>query len=183
MNGFADRARAGCRISRESLSAGAAERTRPSRHSGCRRSLVYSHLQGPLCRRVLCGPPRRRRLGGRAEMCGSVLQRAPAQCLNYLRASGRSVCLLVNFQKPKVEWKRIVHGFPVSEPFEMPAVARQIPRGLPIHFSGTTYISKLWAREIRPSTYYLSATAKKQTWPGTRCCRVSTLAPPAALGN
>lgn len=31
-----------------------------------------------------------------------------AQCLNYLRASGRSICLLVNFQKPKVEWKRIV---------------------------------------------------------------------------
>ena len=36
-----------------------------------------------------------------------------AQCLNYLRASGQSVCLLVNFQKPKVEWKRIVHGFQV----------------------------------------------------------------------
>ena len=35
-----------------------------------------------------------------------------AQCLNYLRASGRTVCLLVNFQKPKVEWKRIVLGFP-----------------------------------------------------------------------
>ena len=34
-----------------------------------------------------------------------------AQCLNYLRASGRSVCLLVNFQKPKVEWKRIVLAF------------------------------------------------------------------------
>jgi GxxExxY protein len=34
-----------------------------------------------------------------------------AQCLNYLRASGRNVCLLVNFQKPKVEWKRIVSGF------------------------------------------------------------------------
>ena len=34
-----------------------------------------------------------------------------AQCLNYLRASGRSVCLWVNFQKPKVQWKRIVHGF------------------------------------------------------------------------
>ena len=34
-----------------------------------------------------------------------------AQCLNYLRASGRTVCLLVNFQKPKVEWKRIVLGF------------------------------------------------------------------------
>lgn len=33
-----------------------------------------------------------------------------AQCLNYLRASGRRLCLLVNFQKPKVEWKRIVFG-------------------------------------------------------------------------
>jgi GxxExxY protein len=32
-----------------------------------------------------------------------------AQCLNYLRASGRTLCLLVNFQKPKVEWKRIVY--------------------------------------------------------------------------
>ena len=35
-----------------------------------------------------------------------------AQCLNYLRASGRNVCLLVNFYRPKVEWKRIVQGFP-----------------------------------------------------------------------
>ena len=34
-----------------------------------------------------------------------------AQCLNYLRASHRTVCLLVNFQKPKVEWKRIVQGY------------------------------------------------------------------------
>jgi GxxExxY protein len=34
-----------------------------------------------------------------------------AQCLNYLRASGRTVCLLVNFQKPRVEWKRIVYRF------------------------------------------------------------------------
>ena len=34
-----------------------------------------------------------------------------AQCLNYLRASGRKVCLLVNFQKPKVDWKRIVLGY------------------------------------------------------------------------
>jgi len=30
-----------------------------------------------------------------------------AQCLNYLRASGLTLCLLVNFQKPKVEWRRI----------------------------------------------------------------------------
>ena len=31
-----------------------------------------------------------------------------AQCLNYLRASGRKLCLLINFQKPKVEWKRVI---------------------------------------------------------------------------
>ena len=39
-----------------------------------------------------------------------------AQCLNYLRASGLSVCLLVNFQKPKVEWKRVVRGFQDTPP-------------------------------------------------------------------
>src|SRR5882672_243596 len=37
-----------------------------------------------------------------------------AQCLNYLRASGRSLCLLVNFQRPTVEWKRVIHGFQPS---------------------------------------------------------------------
>ena len=46
-----------------------------------------------------------------------------AQCLNYLRGSGRTLCLLVNFQKPKVEWKRIVLGFQIPEPIEAPLVA------------------------------------------------------------
>jgi GxxExxY protein len=32
-----------------------------------------------------------------------------AQCINYLRASQRNLCLLINFSKPKVEWKRVVH--------------------------------------------------------------------------
>ena len=31
-----------------------------------------------------------------------------AQCINYLKASGLKTALLINFQKPKVEWKRIV---------------------------------------------------------------------------
>jgi GxxExxY protein len=31
-----------------------------------------------------------------------------AQCLNYLRATGLRVCLLINFGKPKIEVKRIV---------------------------------------------------------------------------
>ena len=46
----------------------------------------------------------------------------PAQCLNYWRASGRTLCLLVNFQKPKVEWKRIVYGFQIAEPIEAPSL-------------------------------------------------------------
>jgi GxxExxY protein len=34
-----------------------------------------------------------------------------AQCLNYLKATDRTLCLLVNFQNPKVEWKRVVFNF------------------------------------------------------------------------
>jgi GxxExxY protein len=41
-----------------------------------------------------------------------------AQCLNYLRASGRSVCLLVNFQRPKAEWRRVVNGYQPVEALE-----------------------------------------------------------------
>ncbi len=33
-----------------------------------------------------------------------------AQCLNYLRASGLPVALVVNFPKPTLEWKRVVLG-------------------------------------------------------------------------
>jgi GxxExxY protein len=44
-----------------------------------------------------------------------------AQCLNYLRASGLGLCLLVNFQKSKVEWKRIIQGFQIPERIEEPS--------------------------------------------------------------
>jgi hypothetical protein len=44
--------------------------------------------------------------------------------LNYLKASGRTRCLLVNFQKPKVEWKRIVLGFQPAESADPPTLAR-----------------------------------------------------------
>jgi GxxExxY protein len=46
-----------------------------------------------------------------------------AQCLNYLRASGLGLCLLINFQKPKVEWKRIINGFHFPGPSEVPSPA------------------------------------------------------------
>ncbi len=31
-----------------------------------------------------------------------------AQCLNYLKASGHTLCLLVNFQKAKAEWRPVI---------------------------------------------------------------------------
>jgi GxxExxY protein len=34
-----------------------------------------------------------------------------AQCLNYLKASGLKIALLINFQHSKVEWKRVVRNF------------------------------------------------------------------------
>jgi len=34
-----------------------------------------------------------------------------AQCLNYLKATGLHICLLINFGKPRVEIKRIVLDF------------------------------------------------------------------------
>jgi GxxExxY protein len=34
-----------------------------------------------------------------------------AQCINYLKATGLRVCLLINFAKSKIEVKRIVRNF------------------------------------------------------------------------
>jgi GxxExxY protein len=34
-----------------------------------------------------------------------------AQCMNYLKATGKSICLLLNFGSPRVELKRIVNNF------------------------------------------------------------------------
>jgi GxxExxY protein len=33
-----------------------------------------------------------------------------AQCINYLKASGLHLALLVNFRKSRVEWRRVVHN-------------------------------------------------------------------------
>ena len=33
-----------------------------------------------------------------------------AQCINYLKASGMQIALLLNFQRSKVQWKRIVNN-------------------------------------------------------------------------
>ena len=32
-----------------------------------------------------------------------------AQCINYLKASGLHLALLINFRRPRVEWKRVVY--------------------------------------------------------------------------
>jgi GxxExxY protein len=33
-----------------------------------------------------------------------------AQCINYLKATGLTLCLLINFGKPRMEFQRIVNG-------------------------------------------------------------------------
>ena len=33
-----------------------------------------------------------------------------AQCINYLKASHLRLALLINFQRPKVQWKRVIYG-------------------------------------------------------------------------
>ena len=32
-----------------------------------------------------------------------------AQCINYMKASGLKVCLLVNFQHARIQWKKLVN--------------------------------------------------------------------------
>ena len=39
-----------------------------------------------------------------------------AQCLNYLKATGLSLCLLINFGKPKVDVRRVVNQFDAKTP-------------------------------------------------------------------
>jgi GxxExxY protein len=38
------------------------------------------------------------------------------QCINYLRASNKNLALLINFQRPKLEWKRIILANPNPQP-------------------------------------------------------------------
>jgi GxxExxY protein len=43
-----------------------------------------------------------------------------AQCINYLRASRLTLCLLINFQKSTVEWRRVGNNFlPAGVPCEV----------------------------------------------------------------
>ncbi|MBJ6725444.1 GxxExxY protein [Geomesophilobacter sediminis] len=40
-----------------------------------------------------------------------------AQCMNYLKATGLKVCLLLNFGNAKVEIKRVVNGYERAEEY------------------------------------------------------------------
>ncbi|MCW8907763.1 MAG: GxxExxY protein [Sedimenticola sp.] len=33
-----------------------------------------------------------------------------AQCINYLKASELKICLLINFQHPRIQWKKLVNN-------------------------------------------------------------------------
>ncbi len=49
-----------------------------------------------------------RRLIVEVKCVNSLSNQHIAQCLNYLRASGISTALLLNFEKPRLQWKRIL---------------------------------------------------------------------------
>jgi len=42
------------------------------------------------------------------KVCKDLSDNHAAQCLNYLRATGKPVCLLLNFGRPKIQVKRIL---------------------------------------------------------------------------
>lgn len=42
------------------------------------------------------------------KCCRNFVPEHTAQCLNYLRATGLHLALLINFQNPRVEFKRLV---------------------------------------------------------------------------
>ena len=80
--------------------------------------------------------------------CGERLSSEhTAQCLNYLRASGRTVCLLVNFQKPKSSGSASSMGFRIPEPIEAPTVdSTRLVHLFPGHYTSNP-------RWDRPSTF------------------------------
>jgi GxxExxY protein len=54
-----------------------------------------------------------------------------AQCLNYLKASGRRICLLLNFQRARVECKRVIYG---SDENDWPQMDADGQTSYPCHF-------------------------------------------------
>src|SRR5450759_3561839 len=81
-----------------------------------------------------------------------------AQCLNYLRASGRTVCLLVNFQNPRSSGSVSSIGFRISKPIEAPVGAESTQLGLPIYFVDTTLARslRLRTRRIAPMARFIA---------------------------
>lgn len=45
------------------------------------------------------------------KVAEKLIDKHKAQCLNYLKATGLKVCLLVNFGNARLEYKRIVNNF------------------------------------------------------------------------
>src|SRR5438132_10744422 len=45
------------------------------------------------------------------KCCDALSDVHMAQCINYLKATGHKIALLVNFEQARVEWKRVVLGY------------------------------------------------------------------------
>ena len=67
-------------------------------------------LQGRGGRRVVRPPIGWGHTPGRAEDRQSAGRRHRMQGINYLKATGLPLCLLLNFGNPRMEIKRVVHG-------------------------------------------------------------------------
>ena len=50
------------------------------------------------------------RLLGEIKCADQLSNEHLAQCINYLKASGLHLALLINFRKSRVEWRRVVHN-------------------------------------------------------------------------
>ncbi len=66
-------------------------------------------LQGPMPRRLHGGSLVDEQLIVELKCVDRFSNEHLAQCIHYLRASGMKLALLINFQKPRIEWKRIVY--------------------------------------------------------------------------
>src|SRR5262249_48041255 len=47
------------------------------------------------------------------KCCDRLTSEHLAQCVNYLRCSTKTLCLLINFQRSTVEWKRVVLNYSI----------------------------------------------------------------------
>src|SRR4051794_28133203 len=85
------------------------ERTFTARHQSPISSGVPSGVQGPM-REYVADLVVEDRVIVELKCVEAFSREHMAQCINYLKASHWRLAILINFQKPEVEWRRIIYG-------------------------------------------------------------------------